>query len=92
VAAVHLYPSPPLIIVGGKIPIIPTALAFPISDPFRDRKQRQATSANVTYLPNSGRAAFGSVGEASAPCAWKTVLAISNPIVVTSDTDASLKW
>ena len=28
----------------------------------------------------------------SAPCAWKTCLAISRPIVITSDTDASLKW
>jgi hypothetical protein len=30
--------------------------------------------------------------EVSAPCAWKTCFAISNPIVLTSDTGVSLKW
>lgn len=55
-AAVYLYQNLPSMIAGGKIPIISTALAFPISDPFWDRQQRQATSANATRLPNSGRA------------------------------------
>jgi len=30
--------------------------------------------------------------DASAPCAWNTCFAISKPIVLTSDTDASSKW
>src|SRR3954466_1578276 len=30
--------------------------------------------------------------EVSAPCAWKTCFAISNPIVLTSDTSVSFKW
>ena len=55
-------------------------------------RHRGWAAKKSSSLPRVSRRLNTARPAASALCAWKTCLAISRPIVVTSDTDASLKW